>query len=300
MGLTDILVPGNYFCDLIFTSLPDFPKLGTEIYTGDMTVVPGGVLNTVVGLQRLGVSVGWAGAVGNDFFSRYILDWIQAEGIDMGLIARSDDSLRRVTVALSYPQDRAFVTYVDPAPDLVSMTLAALEHIECRHLHFHKLVIDERMPDLLRLCRERGIFVSMDCQYREDTLEIPLLRAILSQIDLFMPNAGEAQRLTMTDNLSAAAERLTTLVGYLVVKDGANGAHAWRNGLYFHAPALSLTPLDTTGAGDVFNAGFLAAHLAGYDIATCLRWGNISGGLSTQGYGGCSNAPTRAQLEAML
>jgi sugar/nucleoside kinase (ribokinase family) len=71
----------------------------------------------------------------------------------------------------------------------------------------------------------------------------------------------------------------------VVVKAGADGAYAYQKGQLLHMPALNLKPLDTTGAGDCFNAGFLRAWLDGYPLETCLRWGNIVGGLSTQGYG---------------
>lgn len=297
----DIVIPGSYFCDIIFSGLPQFPEKGKEIYTRDLKVVPGGVMNTVVALQRLGVHVGWVGAVGNDFFSQFIRQQIAIEQVDTSLVVQRESSLQRVTVALSDPQDRAFISYVDPEPDVVGMLIDAWGTIECDHLHFNRLTPDERLIDVFRDCRQRGIWVSMDCQYRTETLEMPLVQTILPLLDVFMPNAIEAQRLTGTTSLDAAVKILLTYVPYLVVKDGSNGAHAWREGQHDYDPALKgLQVLDTTGAGDVFNAGFFAAHHSGQDIPTCLRWGNISGGLSTEGYGGCSTAPTLAQLQSRL
>jgi sugar/nucleoside kinase (ribokinase family) len=297
----DILIPGNYFCDLIFSGLPKFPEMGAEIYTSDLTVVLGGVMNTVIALRRLGVQVGWVGALGNDFFSRYVLEQTAVEGLDISLVSRRASSFQRVTVALSDLQDRAFVTYIDPESDVVGMLLEVWKTVECTHLHFNRLIVDERLVSILRECRMRGIFVSMDCQHRQETLEMPLVQSILSLIDVFMPNSSEALRVTGTADLERAVHALMAYVPYLVIKDGANGAHAWRGSEHYYAPALSgLQVLDTTGAGDVFNAGFLAAHLSGQDIVNCLRWGNICGGLSTQGYGGCSTAPGRAELNFRL
>lgn len=300
MKRCEILIPGHYFCDVIFTGIPGFPALGTEIYTENLTVVPGGCLNTVTALRRLGVDVGWMGAIGNDLFSRFIDDWITQEKIARDWLTYHEEPFQRVTVALSYPQDRAFVSYVSVTPDQLDEVRRAVAADECEHLHFTGLNVDPRVPDLLRICRQRGIVVSMDCQHRTETLDSPHVREVLGLLDMFMPNAGEAMRLTGTTTVEDAAHLLRELVPLLVIKDGANGAQAWQGDLHVQAPALKVEVVDTTGAGDVFNAGFLAAYRAGNDLLTCLRWGNIGGGLSTTGYGGCSTAPTRAIIETYL
>lgn len=296
----EILIPGHYFCDVIFTGIPGFPALGTELYTEKLTVVPGGCLNSVTALTRLGVNTGWLGTLGSDLFSRYISGLITQENIDRRWLTERDEPLQRVTVSLSYPHDRAFVTYVDPAPDLLDATQHAVENEECDHLHFTGLMVDARVPDLLRACHERGITVTMDCQHRPETLADPLVREILPLLDIFMPNAAEAMHLTETTSIEAAARLLRGYAPFLVIKDGGNGAQAWQGDQYVHIPALPVEVIDTTGAGDVFNAGFLAAYRAGYDLPTCLKWGNICGGLSTTGYGGCSAAPNRETVEKYL
>ena len=132
------------------------------------------------------------------------------------------------------------------------------------------------------------------------TLETPNVRRVLSQIDIFMPNAKEAMRLAGCDSVLAAAEVLRPLVPLLIIKDGANGASAWQGESYWHEDALKLTPVDTTGAGDVFNAGFLTAYREGKDMRECLRWGNICGGLSTLGSGGTTTSPHRERVEDIL
>ncbi len=296
----EILIPGHYYCDVIFTGIPGFPALGTEIYTEKLTVVPGGCLNSVTALRRLGVDVGWMGELGTDPFSHVIDEWVAREGIDRRWLTRRDAPFQRVTVALSYPNDRAFVTYVDHAPDLLDAVRQAVENDECEHLHFTGLLVDERGPDLLRACRARGIRVSMDCQHRDDMLADPLVRETLRLVDIFMPNATEALRLTGETNIEAAAGVLRGYVPLLLIKDGERGAQAWRGDERWQADALRVQVVDTTGAGDVFNAGFLTAYRAGMDLPTCLKWGNICGGLSTTGFGGASAAPTRDVVETYL
>jgi sugar/nucleoside kinase (ribokinase family) len=298
----DVLVPGDYFCDLIFTGLPGFPALGAEMYTDNLAVVPGGVLNTVVALRRLGVNVGWIGAVGNDVFSHYVMHTIEAEGLDTSLLMHTGEALQRVTVALSYPEDRAFITHIDPSPGLTELTLKALEQVTCKHLHLPGLCVDPRMSVIVDTCHAQGMTVSMDCQHQEQTIHMPAVRQILSRVDIFMPNATETRRLTGQDDLQEAVKALTDLgVNYLVVKNGCYGTIARRDGLSYYEPALKFDSIvDTTGAGDVFNAGFLAGYLQGRDTPTCLRWANYCGGMSTQGPGGLSTAPRLAQLEAWL
>jgi sugar/nucleoside kinase (ribokinase family) len=297
----DVLIPGHYFCDIIFSGIPGFPALGTELFTEGLTVIPGGIMNTVAGLYRLGVQVGWLTTLGNDFFSQFAAQAMQAEGIDPSLVTFVDHPIKRVTVALSYPDDRAFVTHIDPIPDLIPRIYTALKDVPFRHLHFTGLLVDERVPDLIRACHAQGITVSMDCQHREQTLADPLVQAIISALDIFLPNALEAQRLTQTQDLHTAAGILAQHVPYLVIKDGRQGAHAWQNGAHIHAPAIAVSAIiDTTGAGDLFNAGFLAAHFQGESTTECLRWGNISGGLSLRGYGGYQTAPTLAELKTYL
>lgn len=296
----DIVIPGHYFCDIIFTGIPGFPALGTELFTEGLTVVPGGVLNTVVALSRLGVRVGWMSTLGNDFFSQFAAETARAEGVDLSLVRFIDRPLKRVTVALSYAEDRAFVTHVEQPPDLIPRVYDALDHIPFKHLHYTGLLVDERMPDLIQACHSRGIRVSMDCQHRPHTLESPVARSVISCLDLFMPNAAEAQRLTGADTLDTAATILHDLVPYLVIKDGENGAYAWANGNTFHVPTIKTAPVDTTGAGDIFNAGFLAAHFDGQSTEDCLRWGNIAAGQSLKGYGGYSTSPTLDELKSYL
>lgn len=112
----DVLLTGAYFFDLIFTGLPEFPRLGAEVYGSGCDVLPGGTYTTAVALNRLGVRVGWACDFGDDLFSRYVLEAAHREGLSDDLFESHDRPLRSVTVALSYPHERAFVSYMDPPP----------------------------------------------------------------------------------------------------------------------------------------------------------------------------------------
>jgi sugar/nucleoside kinase (ribokinase family) len=115
-----------------------------------------------------------------------------------------------------------------------------------------------------------------------------------------MPNAAEAKALTGATNVQEALCQLAEICQLVVVKDGPGGAYAWREGEILHAPALALAPVDTTGAGDCFNAGFLRAWLEGLPLQECLQWGNIVGGLSTLKRGGTGQVITTRDVEEWL
>ena len=117
-------------------------------------------------------------------------------------------------------------------------------------------------------------------------MDTPAVKAALSSVDVFSANAREACQLTGAEDVAEAARRLGEHCGVVVVKAGADGAYACREGRTFHAPPIAVSPKDTTGAGDCFNAGFLRAWLDGRSLEECLRWGNVVGGLSTLGMGG--------------
>ncbi|MGE5602704.1 MAG: carbohydrate kinase family protein, partial [Nitrososphaerales archaeon] len=112
----DVLVVSDYFLDLVFTGLPQLPELGQEVFGTGFAMLAGGGFNSVASMHRLGLRVAWVGDFGNDEFSRFALERAEAEGIDVSLSVRHPRPLRRITVAASYPHDRAFITYCDPEP----------------------------------------------------------------------------------------------------------------------------------------------------------------------------------------
>ncbi|MBL8092627.1 MAG: carbohydrate kinase family protein [Anaerolineales bacterium] len=300
MTAYDILVPGDYFCDVVFSGVPRMPTLGTEIYTQALTVTVGGALNTVFALKRLGLKVGWIARLGNDVFSRIIQEAVEREGIGTELVTRLDRPYQRVTVSLSFPEDRAFISYVDPEPGILDLARAVIDRVGFRHLHIGGLTTGPAACALFDAAHARGAAVSMDCQEHNVRLTDPRVVEALTRVDLFLPNAAEATRLTEADSVDSAGRLLQRVTPCVVIKDGASGAGLWRGGRAWHAPALPVTPIDTTGAGDVFNAGFLTAWMSGAEPAECLRWGNVCGGLSTQGHGGAASAPTRERVEGVL
>ncbi|MBM3120943.1 MAG: ribokinase, partial [Chloroflexi bacterium] len=207
---------------------------------------------------------------------------------------------RFVTVSASLPRDRSFLAYYDPAPALPAGA-RALATTRARTLYIPGLYAGPLLEAALLMVRARRMQVVMDGNsYGSARLSTPRVRRAVSAVDILMPNADEACRLTGEVDLLRALRRLAEHTPCVVVKDGAGGAYAFEAGKLAYAPALPVTPVDTTGAGDAFDAGFLAARLEGRPLAECLQWGNIVGGLSTLAAGGTGRTITRADIDARL
>lgn len=293
----DVLLPGGYFCDLIFTGLPGLPRLGADLFGTGFDMVPGACFYTVLALKRLGLRVGWACDFGDDFYSRFVLDAAVREGIDDSLFRRHEHPLRRVSVSFSFAHNRGFISYMDEFASPSSIPLIERHQPRCLLLSY--LHYGPQLHALADATHAYGGLVYMDCQARAETLADPQVAAAIRAVDIFAPNHEEALALTGQASVEAALARLAELVPLAIIKLGAAGAVARRGDELAHATGIPVAVVDTTGAGDCFNAGFLYGYLRGMALEECLRRGNICGGLATTTRG-CEATPTAAQIEEWL
>lgn len=301
----DFLLLGDYFFDMIYTGLPGMPRLGCELYTQNLTTTGGAMFITAVAMRRLGAKVGWATHFGDDYYSQFVRQLALSEDLDLALVRQLPHPYRRVTTSLTLESERAFVTFTDPdANDIQTYWLEAMDHCSFRHLHLGGLMLPDEAAPLIQKARSKGATVSMDCQ------DMPMLReqhpwhTIISAVDIFMPNAREAMLMTGAPDAESALRQLTSWGQgrVIVIKDGPNGAWAGQAGQITHRPAIHVPQvIDTTGAGDCFNAGFLFAHIVQQQpLDFCLHYGNFCGGHSVQGIGGATTAPTYDQLQQFI
>jgi sugar/nucleoside kinase (ribokinase family) len=224
------------------------------------------------------VIAGWvcawgAADFGDDDLSALALRYARAEGLDDALFVHHERPYRRVSVAASLPDDRSFITYYDPAPAQPAgfkALIATTAHVLYVPGFYGGVLFDAARL----LVRAKRMQLIMDGNLTTDlTLDSPGVRKTLSKVDVFLPNALEARHLTGQDDLEQAARQLAALGPLVVVKYGAAGALACQADQLWSAPALPITPVDTTGAGDCFSAGFIKgpAH------------GPVRGGLSAMG-----------------
>lgn len=299
----DVLVYGPLFCDLVFTGLPGMPELGRELYAEDLTLAPGGSAIVAVGLHRLGARVGLIADLGNDPFSRLLGELLEQMGLDCSLIRRHPQPLPQLTVALSFPHDRAFVTRFEQPHTPPDLEKILREH-PASHLHIGSFLAAFETSQACQIAHAAGATVSCDPGWDESALRDPRLLAVISELDVFLPSRSELCHLAGQTDPAQAAERVLASMsgGLIVVKNGAEGAESFsrREHERLRVPAIPVEPLDTTGAGDAFDAGFLNAFVQGHPLEKCMQVGAVCGGLTTTARGGAPATPTLQEVNQWL
>ena len=154
-----------------------------------------------------------------------------------------------------------------------------------------------QVPELFRRLKAEGLTISLDTNNDPDGKWEGGLMDVLQYVDVFLPNAREARRITGIEDLEKAAARLAEIVPLVIIELGQQGAMALRGAERFQSAATKVDFVDPVGAGDSFDAGFLAQYLQGADLQTCLAWGNLAGAFSTTMAGGTEAFRDRERRE---
>lgn len=300
-----VVVIGELNVDAVATGLAQGPKLGLEILATDFQMTLGSASAIFAsGVAKLGHEVTFVGKVGRDDFGDFCLEALRANGVPTRHVLRDPAEKTGITLALSTRKDRALVTYLGAISSLryedVRMSLLKGKG----HLHLTSYFLQGGLrPSFARIFREAraaGLSTSFDpnsdptSEWGED------IREVLAHTDIFFLNRDEALQLTRARDTRGALRALGSRVPCAVVKLGAKGAVAVKDGAVASARGFKVDALDTTGAGDTFAAGFVSARLEGLSLEECLRRGNACGALSTLKAGGTANQPDREALEHFL
>jgi ribokinase len=292
----DVISAGDAFIDLVMTGFPSLPQLGEEGFcTGCTRETGGGAAHTSSGLAKLGMKSALycvAGADEIEWFKRKFAD----RGVDTSLVVAHPDQATAITVAVSTPQDRIFYTCYGAnalLAELLRKTSTWELFTEARHVHFAYPVEAHLLTEMSQWLRSRGTGVSFDLGWHENWLADPASVAAVGALDWFLPNDREAERMTGESDPARMIEWFRDHGARgVAVKLGPNGSMAFHGSEVRQAPSIAVNPIDTTGAGDCFNAGFLYGMLSGFTLQESLRYGNICGALSTEATGGIAGFPT--------
>jgi Sugar kinases, ribokinase family len=272
----------------------------------DRAVIGSSAVIFACGAARLGLRMAMVGVVGDDALGRFIVSAMAERGVDPSDVIVDPAVPTGASVHLSGPSDRAILTAAGTMPLLTVAQVPPRSIRRARHVHVSSVfLLDAARPDLpglLRSVRAGGGTTSVDCNWDPRETWDGGLRAILAETDVFLPNAVEAALITGIDDVAEAARALVALGPRIVaVKLGEDGALvATATGELIRVPALPVEPLETTGAGDSFDAGFLAGWLEGRSLVDCLSLGAVCGALSTRGIGGTATQPTMDEAMAAL
>ena len=293
----EVLVFGPYFADLIFRDLAEPVRPGAEVFAQGFSMQPGGAFTPAMALHRLGNDVVWAADFGDDVFSQHVLGAARRERLDESGFCHHPLALQSVTVALSSSGDRALISYQDPVRP---QSLAALLHkYRPRVVMLTELQYGAAVQAALRIAHQIGALVFMDCQDVAGSVDTPMVCETLAEVDVFAPNTDEALRLTGTGTVDDALEVLRGLVRTVVIKRGAAGATAFHGATRYDLDGVKVDVVDTTGAGDCFNAGFVHAHLAGQQFRQCLT-AAVACGAAAVTAPGSSAAPDEGALKLWI
>jgi len=301
-----ILVVGELNVDLIVSGLPTLPVLGRELLCDDFQMVLGSSSAICASwLVALGAAVDFWGKVGHDPYGDFVVSDLERRGIGTDGVIRDPGIRTGVTVSLTYPQERAMLTYLGSIAalrldDLDLSLLACYDHLHSASI-FLQQGLRPGLPALYRAAQEAGLATSLDSgwdpkeQWGHDIFDM------LPHVDFFVPNEVEALHFTSASTVEEAAAELSHYAGTVVVKLGQEGSMARSGEQVWKAPGFEVEVVDTTGAGDAFNAGFMYAHIIeGRPMPDALHFANACGAIAVTTIGGPTAPPSAAEIDAFI
>jgi len=286
-----VLVIGELNVDLIGTGLQTFPVLGREVMAQEMVLTLGSSSAILAcGLARLGVPVTFISKVGRDDFGKYCLQALESKKIKTLNVIRDGKLRTGLTVSLNFRDDKAQVTYPGAIPHLYYKDISQKVFRQNDHLHISSFFLQDGLvssfPQLFQDAKQMGMSTSMDPNCDNRNQWNSGIWKCLEFIDLLLLNEMEAINIAKAKSVNRALEIFAQKVPTVVIKLGSKGALAKSRGQVIQLSAFKIKPIDSTGAGDSFDAGFLFSHLSGFDLRKSLTVANACGALSTQGLGG--------------
>ena len=300
-----ILVAAELNVDLVLQGYHKFPTLGQEVLVDDLSLTLGSASAIcAAGLARLGNSVAITGKLGYDMFGGLVMKALAELGVDTTCVLRDPGIKTGITVSITSAKDRALVTYLGSIAALRADEIPDGLLAEVRHLHVSSFFLQHALrPDLKALFKRAhklGVTTSLDPGFDPTEEWAGGLSGVLAETDVFLPNEVELEAITGSGNVEAALRSLVNGRTQTAAKLGSQGCAALADGQFVRVPAFPVTPVDTTGAGDSFNAGFLHGFLSGRGVPESLRFGAACGALSTLALGGTAAQATAEQAEEFL
>jgi len=294
----DVLVAGEINPDLILSGdvEPAFGQVEKLVENTALTIGSSSVI-FACGAARLGLRVAFIGKCGDDIFGRFMLEQMQAHQVDIGNVIVAKGGSTGLSVILNRGTDRAILTHPGLIADLQASDIADSLLRQASHLHvasyFLQTNLQPDLPALFRRARSFGLTTSLDTNY-DPSEQWRGFDELLAVTNVFLPNETEAKSLTGAENVEVAEDRLKVKTETVAIKLGAEGALGASQSQRVRVTSIPVNVVDTVGAGDSFDAGFIYGYLNQWSMEKSLQLACVCGALSTQKAGGTEGQPTLA------
>lgn len=288
----DVSVVGLYILDILGRPVSAIPEGGNVEFIEEIRLTVAGTAGgAAVDCAKLGLRTAAVGAVGEDEKADFVLNTLRHFGIDTSLMQTIPGVPTSATILNIRPNGDRPALHQRGASDHLEISPELLRRaLEARFVHLGGTGLLNRLDgppttELLRAAKERGCTTTFDLiAATHDTLSV--VEPALPYIDYFMPSVEEAFAMSGQDNAAAAANFfLERGAGTCVFTQGSEGAYVATAEGGFSVPAFEVDVLDTTGCGDAFSAGFIAALSRDWDLKRCARFANAVSGLVATGLG---------------
>jgi len=292
----DLLVAGEINPDLILSGdvAPAFGQVEKLVDSATLVIGSSSVI-FACGAARLGLKVAFIGKCGDDVFGRFMLEEMSKRGVEIGNVIHVPGRSTGLSVILNRGVDRAILTHPGLIPALSVEDIPDGLLRQARHLHIASYFLQDALrpglPRLFERARSLGLTTSLDTNYDPSEQWIGF-DDLLSVTDVFLPNETEALSITKTNDVESAARQLAAKTKLVAVKLGADGAVGCANDSVTRVNSIPVKVVDTVGAGDSFDAGFIYGYLNQWSLEKSLRLACVCGALSTQQAGGTHGQPT--------
>ena len=300
----DILVAGEINPDLILSGdvEPAFGQVEKLVENTALAIGSSSVI-FACGAARLGLKVAFIGKCGDDIFGRFMLEQMQAHQVDVGNVIVVKGGSTGLSVILNRGTDRAILTHPGLVADLRASDVADDLLRQARHMHvasyFLQTSLQPDLPALFQRAHSFGVTTSLDTNY-DPSEKWAGFDELLSLANVFLPNETEALSITQTGDIESVARQLAEKCELVAIKLGADGALACKSGEFSRSKSIPVHVVDTVGAGDNFDAGFIYGYLNQWRIEKSLRLACVCGALSAQKAGGTDGQPTLSEATKFL
>lgn len=292
----DITILGTIVFDIFIPNVKNYPRSGQAIEIESFPIFTGGCgANTSIILARLGINVSLIGAVGNDLFGKYVINYLNECKVNIDLVRISKNKNTSTSILLiNDKNERSYFHSVGANSeiqvsnkDLKVITKSKIFHIG--GVNLLPSLDGKPMSEILKKAKSKNVVTSIDLAWDTKNRWMKNLYPSIPFIDILMCNQDELKALTGEKKLNRAIKLLHQLgVKIVVVKLAEKGSLVSKNFLIERVPPFEVKAKDSTGAGDAFAGGFLYGLISGKSLYESALIGNYFGAIVTQDYGSTS------------